>query len=71
MELTSIRCPFQTKDKYGNLINCKNLCVRVSSGSSGEAWCHKCHLKFNFEVDSQSNYKAKVVVQRENIKQPS
>lgn len=50
--LFEIRCPFQRLNKEGKLYPCNSLCVRVTAGSTGEARCRKCHLTFEFEVDS-------------------
>lgn len=64
-KLITVNCPFQKVTSKGNtLYNCNRVCVKVYPGSSGEAYCRSCKLEFSFEVDSQSNYKPKVVVQK-------
>ena len=62
-----IRCPFKKISKFdGKLYQCPQICVKVDPGSSGEAWCRRCKLAFEFEVDSQSNYRPKVKVKHED-----
>lgn len=65
-ELIDINCPFQKRLARGlALERCNRVIVRVYPGSAGEAWCRSCKLGFDFEVNSQGDYKSKVVVQRE------
>lgn len=53
IDLLEIRCPFKIKSKKdGKLYNCNRICVKVTSGSSGEAMCRSCHLTFNFKTDN-------------------
>lgn len=53
--LFEIRCPFQRlAKKDGKLYTCNSVCVKVTAGSAGEARCRKCHLTFEFEVDSRA-----------------
>lgn len=63
-ELIEVRCPFQKVRNNGTISMCNRLIIRVSAGSSGEAYCRSCSLEFDFEVDSQSNYKPKVIVKK-------
>lgn len=64
-ELVEINCPFKKRTSRGNVIyDCNRVCIKVYPGSSGEAYCRSCKLTFEFEVDSQSNYKPRVVVQK-------
>lgn len=66
-ELIPINCPFTRKDPAtGVIFPCPQLCVKVAPGSRGEAWCRRCRLSFDFEVDAQSTYKPSVRVQ--NVK---
>lgn len=54
-ELFEIRCPFQRLGKQdGKLYQCNSLCVKVAKGSAGEARCRKCHLNFEFELDTNA-----------------
>lgn len=65
VELISVNCPFNKRTANGiALVPCDRVCVKVYPGSAGEVWCRSCKLKFNFEVDAQSNYKTKVVAQK-------
>lgn len=53
--LISIRCPNMVFDKVKKeLRKCDKLCLKVFPGSSGEAICRHCKLKFRFYVDSQA-----------------
>ena len=54
-ELVDIRCPFKRTGKNDGITRlCNHLCVKVFPGSSGETWCSRCNLTFEFEVDSQA-----------------
>lgn len=61
-KLFEIRCPFKVRSRKNNHIyDCNQLCVKVASGSTGEAWCPKCKLAFDFDVDgTQSNRSIRV-----------
>lgn len=53
--LIPIRCPGKILDKSsGELVDCNKICVKVFPGSSGEAYCRHCKMKFRFYVDSQA-----------------
>lgn len=46
-----VRCPYEKLSRTnGQLYKCNSLCVKVSSGSSGEARCRKCYANFVFMV---------------------
>lgn len=57
-----IRCPFRTTTKRGMTYICNRLCVKVSPGSSGEAFCGSCKLPFEFEImpDDSVHHKVRV-----------
>lgn len=60
-----VRCPFQkVSKKDGKLYACNRVCVEVTAGSSGRAKCRSCHLKFEFEIDSQAKTTTGVRVQK-------
>lgn len=61
-----VRCPFeQVSKKDGKLYPCNRICVEVHAGSSGRARCRSCHLKFEFEVDSQAMLSTGIRVKKE------
>jgi hypothetical protein len=40
---TTSRCPFRvTSKKTGQIYDCNPVCVKVSAGASGEAYCNSC-----------------------------
>lgn len=54
--LLPVRCPGMVMDKKkGELVKCNTLCVKVFPGSSGEAFCRHCKMRFRFYVDSQAH----------------
>lgn len=56
-ELIEIRCPFKRTSRTDGITrNCKHLCVKVYPGSSGETYCSRCNLVFEFQVDTQNNH---------------
>lgn len=62
-KLVEIRCPFKYRSKKDNkTYSCNHLCCKVRAGSSGEAWCAKCQLSFEFEVNTQLENKTSVRV---------
>jgi hypothetical protein len=64
-KLTEIRCTFKRKSKTDSKIRvCNHLCVKVYPGSSGETWCSRCNLSFEFEVNTQSYSRNIVRVQK-------
>lgn len=66
-KLIEIRCTFNRTSKTDNITRvCNHLCVKVYPGSSGEAWCARCGLNFEFEVNQQSYSRNIVRVQRES-----
>ena len=67
-ELVDIRCPFKRTGKNDGITRlCNHLCVKVFPGSSGETWCSRCNLTFEFEVDNQnSGQRSMIRVQNEN-----
>ena len=61
-----VRCPFEKLSKKdGKLYPCNRVCVEVTAGSSGRARCRSCHLRFEFEVDSQAKATTGIRVQKE------
>ena len=69
-KLVDVRCPFKRTSKSdGKTRSCNHLCVKVYPGSSGETWCSRCNLTFEFEVDNQSKeQKSMVRVKHEDKK---
>lgn len=69
--LVEIRCPKQNYiEKYKKTLVCNWLCVRVSPGSSGEAFCIQCKRRtgdgtFLFEISE--DYEPPVI-ERNQIK---
>ena len=54
-KLIDIRCPFKRTSKSDGITRlCNHLCVKVYPGSSGETWCSRCNLTYEFEVDDQT-----------------
>lgn len=49
-KLVEVRCPFKV-NRYGKLVLCDRLCVKVTPGSQGETRCNSCKLTFQFEID--------------------
>ncbi len=57
-----ILCPFsRTSKKDGITRRCESLCVKVAPGSSGETFCRKCKLAFEFEVNVQNSLQSSMV----------
>lgn len=53
--LIVIRCPFKKRGRHDNKIYiCNRVCVKVTPGSSGEAYCKECKMAFEFFVDNQA-----------------
>ena len=53
--LFPIKCPrLVYNKKTGEMMKCNKLCVKVTPGSEGEAYCRFCKLPFHFVVDSQA-----------------
>jgi hypothetical protein len=53
-QLIEIRCPYDvTSKKNGRDYPCNRLCVKVSAGAQGEAWCSSCKRGFEFAVNGQ------------------
>lgn len=53
--LIVIRCPFKKRGRHDNkLYICNRVCVKVTPGSAGEAYCKECKLTFEFVVDRQA-----------------
>lgn len=62
--LLEVRCPYERISKSDQkLYKCNSLCVRVASGSSGEARCRKCGLNFLFFIDDTAQVQTGVRVQ--------
>lgn len=50
-KLIAIRCPYsRTAKKNGHVFPCDRLLIRVTPGSSGEAWCWSCRKRIDFEI---------------------
>lgn len=65
--LFEVRCPFEkVSKKDGKLYPCNRVCVEVRAGSSGRARCRSCHLRFEFEIDSQAMMSTGVRVKKED-----
>jgi len=66
-DLIVIRCPFKKRGKHDNKIYiCNRVCVKVTAGSAGEAYCKECKLAFEFEVDRQARNTTGVRVKTED-----
>lgn len=53
--LIVIRCPFKKRGvKTNKIYICNRICVKVTPGSAGEAYCKSCSLAFEFSVDAQA-----------------
>lgn len=50
--LIEVRCPL----KRNGAKQCNRLCIKVTAGSSGEAYCPKCDQRFNFQVDDYRTF---------------
>lgn len=54
MELVDVKCPFKYISKSDNKeYECNRICVKVTPGSSGEAWCRRCAKVFEFVISKQ------------------
>lgn len=62
--LVEVRCPLKRPDRSNK--TCNRLCVRVSPGSSGQAYCPRHDVTFDFEVDDSSTFNA-IIIDREAI----
>lgn len=64
-KLIDIRCPFKyTSKRDGKIYTCNHLCFKVYPGSSGQAWCSKCQLAFEFEVNNQEKLETSIKVKK-------
>jgi hypothetical protein len=66
MHFIEIRCPFQVSytNKQGVHKHkvCGKLCVKVTAGSAGEAYCASCSKTFEFEISPATEIiKTKVI----------
>jgi len=58
----NILCPFSRTSKSDGITRkCKSLCVKVAPGSSGETYCNRCKLAFEFEVNAQNSLQSSMV----------
>lgn len=63
-EFIEVRCPFRATTKRGMTYICSRLCVKVSPGSSGEAFCSSCKLTFEFEIRQDDSVTHRVRVKK-------
>lgn len=67
MQFIEIRCPFQvsyTSKATGQHKHkvCGKICVKVTAGSAGEAYCQRCNKTFEFEISpATETIKTKVI----------
>jgi len=62
-DLIIIRCPFKVRGRYNKIYICNRVCIKVTPGSAGEAYCKFCKMTFEFEVDRQAKSTTGVRVQ--------
>jgi hypothetical protein len=72
MEYMEIRCPFtvsyQSKqDGEHKHKVCGKICVKVSAGSAGEAYCTRCNKTFDFEVSAYNGMVVNRVVAKQKV----
>lgn len=52
--LVDVRCPMPSKRNAKE--SCNKLCVRVTPGSSGTAYCSRHDSSFDFQVDDHHSF---------------